>query len=718
VPQTERSPHTCLSYSIGTFAPLVVALLILLPLTAPAATIRVPADQPSIQQAIDAATNGDLVLVSPGTYLENIDYHGKGITIQSAGGPEQTILDGNHHGTVVTFNTQEGAQSVLSGFTIRYGSASYGGGVRLTFGTSPTITNNIFSENIQLVGGNGAAISGNGSSPVIDRNTFLANVCDEQFSAGVVCFANNSSPLIINNIFKDNPCRAINLSITAGGIPVIANNTIVRNSVGVRVNGMWGTSNQLFANNILTGNGIGLFLEFPDPGSPPRWSNNLVFNNSTNYSGLADQTGLNGNISADPLFVPTSSYFQLQSHSPAIDAGTLSVPGLPPLDFLGQPRVVDGDGNGSVLPDLGACEFTLVSPTPTPTSTPTPTPTATPAVVIHVPTDQPTIQQAINAVGNGALILVLPGTYFEHLDYNGKAISIQSTDGPEQTRLDGSNTGTVATFRSLEGSQSVLSGFTIQNGNASFGAGIRLQGASPTITGNIFRDNAQQGGGFGAAIGGNGSSAWIERNTFVANTCDNQFTSGVVSFVNGSSPHIINNIFINNPCRAINMSLPAGSAPVIAHNTIMQNRVGVRVDARVVTFAHLYANNIVTGNGVGLQVDFLSAGHEPRWHNNLVFKNSTNYSGIADQTQLNGNISSDPMFVPIKDDFRLQRRSPAIDAGTLSIPGLPPTDFAGRPRVVDGNLDGLALPDLGAYEFIPLRLEVTGPLGLLAPPTK
>ncbi|MCH9022482.1 MAG: hypothetical protein IID32_06930, partial [Planctomycetes bacterium] len=49
-----------------------------------AATINVPGDQPTIQAGIDAAVNGDEVVVAPGTYNEIIDFLGKAITVRSA----------------------------------------------------------------------------------------------------------------------------------------------------------------------------------------------------------------------------------------------------------------------------------------------------------------------------------------------------------------------------------------------------------------------------------------------------------------------------------------------------------------------------------------------------------------------------------------------------------------------------------------------------------
>src|SRR5439155_23846670 len=73
-------------------------------------------------------------------------------------------------------------------------------------------------------------------------------------------------------------------------------------------------------------------------------------------------------------------------------------------------------------------------------------------------------------------------------------------------------------------------------------------------------------------------------------------------------------------------------------------------------------------------------------------------SCVGLETQ-NGNISGNPSFVNRLNDFRLRVDSPAIDAGTNSAPLLPQKDFSGQPRIVDGNDDGTAVIDMGAYEF-------------------
>src|SRR5262249_32009375 len=117
--------------SLSTFA---VVAAIALPVSGQAATIRVPSDVASIQQAIDAAAGGDTVVVSPGTYVENVDFHGKAVTVASEQGPAATIIDGGGAGSVVTFASGETRSAVLRGFTIRHGLTSFsGGGVLVQF---------------------------------------------------------------------------------------------------------------------------------------------------------------------------------------------------------------------------------------------------------------------------------------------------------------------------------------------------------------------------------------------------------------------------------------------------------------------------------------------------------------------------------------------------------------------------------------------------------
>ena len=302
-------------------------------------TLSVPASFGTIQDALNAAANGDVILVGPGVYTQNLDFGDKQVALRSTNGPASTSIH-VAGGIAVTL----GGNSELSGFTITGARSDFGTGAKVS-GIGTLIKGNIFDGNTQSGGGFGEAIGGNFASPIIDGNIFRNNSSDSQFLSGVVSFVNSSSPLIENNIFEDNQSRGVNLTLPVGNNPRVINNTFVRNTVAVRVDGRVESSGYIFRNNIIADNPVGLEIDF---GNVPTWTNNVVFGNTVNYQGLSDLTGNNGNISADPAFIGGAD-LHLKAGSPAINMGTLQ--NAPNHDFDGNPRPLLG------AIDIGAYEF-------------------------------------------------------------------------------------------------------------------------------------------------------------------------------------------------------------------------------------------------------------------------------------------------------------------------------------------------------------------------
>lgn len=332
------------------------------------------------------------------------------------------------------------------------------------------------------------------------------------------------------------------------------------------------------------------------------------------------------------------------------------------------------------------------------------------AAELGVPQAFPTIQAALSAASTGDTVVVGAGTYRENIDFGGKDVTLRSASGPQATTI-AANGGTTVRM----GPGGVLRGFTVTGGTATFGAGMEVRESGSVIEGNVFSGNTQGTGGFGAAIGGNGASPVIRGNRFRANSCDEQFLSGVVTFINGSNPTIANNIFENNSCRAIDIVLPVPYAPTVVNNTIVHNRTGIYVAAGVATTGHVYRNNILVDNGVGFEVASGSPATNPAFDHNLVSGTGTHYVGVADMTGTQGNISGDPVFVnAAANDYHLRPTSPAIDAGVTAAQAT--IDFDGTARPVDGNADGTARPDIGAFEFVPRPVISTTVTALTASP--
>jgi hypothetical protein len=157
-------------------------------------------------------------------------------------------------------------------------------------------------------------------------------------------------------------------------------------------------------------------------------------------------------------------------------------------------------------------------------------------VTIHVPADQPTIQKGIDAAKKGDTVLVAPGTYNEAIDFEGKAITVESSGGPASTTIVWAyppvllgvfNLFTV-TFQTNETRSSVLNGFTIT------GAGLPF---------DQFQKEVPQGL-FDVAIGA---------------------VTGGIEVLNGAAPTIVNNIVTGNGCAGI---FSIEGAPLIENNEI------------------------------------------------------------------------------------------------------------------------------------------------------
>ncbi len=125
------------------------------------------------------------------------------------------------------------------------------------------------------------------------------------------------------------------------------------------------------------------------------------------------------------------------------------------------------------------------------------------ADIIRVPQNVSTIQAALNSCSAGDTVLVSPGTYNENIIWpNTSSICLMSEYGRDTTIIDGSGTASVIKLTSID-SSTVISGFTIRNGNSSLdGGGIYCNSSSPIIRENLIDSNyAKFGGGIAPCWG-------------------------------------------------------------------------------------------------------------------------------------------------------------------------------------------------------------------------
>ncbi|MDH3867146.1 MAG: right-handed parallel beta-helix repeat-containing protein [Desulfobulbaceae bacterium] len=363
-----------------------------------AATIFVPGDYDTIQDAINASSTGDTVSVAEGTYYENILFPGNttNITLVSENGPESTVIDGGNNGSVVTFAA--GINATLDGFTITNGSTSEnGGGIRIGSSSSPTIANCIITDNEAFAGG--GISCGDSSEPFITNSIIQNNSVtgdNDQSNGGGIHASPAASPTITNCIIKDNTSdwNGGGLAFNTADEPLIVNCIFSNNTAAVNggaitfKNSAPIITNCTFSNNSASSPGGAIACSNPLPGTAV--SNSILWGDSpaeitcdantisVTYSdiqgggmgpgnpGIPGETTWpgTGNINADPKFVDEENGdFHLLNDSPCIDAGDNSALALPSTDIDGDDRKIDDPGvadtgNGTPpIVDMGAFEY-------------------------------------------------------------------------------------------------------------------------------------------------------------------------------------------------------------------------------------------------------------------------------------------------------------------------------------------------------------------------
>ena len=279
--------------------------------------IYVPAEQPTIQSGIDIASDGDTIMVAPGTYYENINISQKNGIHIIGDSTETTIIDGSSNGNVVIFNYSSGS---IKNFTIRNSgnNSLYHSGIFTAFSEV------IIESNIILNNNRGLSI-GNSSMATISNNIIINN------SGYIVISFHYSDGIIRYNLITSNS-RAID---TYRSCPDIINNTIIgdQSNIGLVLDP---SDESVIKNNIISNFHIGLLVQ----GSEHSVTDNFIisYNNTWDnflsnyweeygpyydfYSSPFTPTPGDGDIQFDPLFVDQENGdYHLLENSPCIDAG-------------------------------------------------------------------------------------------------------------------------------------------------------------------------------------------------------------------------------------------------------------------------------------------------------------------------------------------------------------------------------------------------------------
>ncbi len=350
---------------------IILGFMICLPVICSGAVIHVPSEQPTIQAGIDAAVEGDTVLVADGIYTgdgnRDIEFYGKAITVMSENGPVKCVVDCegtdefNHRGFY--FHHFEDENSVVQGFTIKNGFIigdwhNNGGGGILCEDSTPTITDCIISGNFTDYTGGGINVYSL-SAPRITKCQITDNFA-QKTGGGI-----NGYSLIVTNCILTKNFAPVGAGIYCNSSNVT--NCIFLENSGTIGGGIYSNNSSFVTNCTFSGNsasqrGCGITCYSSSMTNPMKVTNCIFWDKTINeihigagrpvvtYSDVQGGYLGIGNINSDPLFFNDDSFkCHLTPMSPGIDAGTSH--GAPGDDLDGNHRPQGG------AVDMGAYEY-------------------------------------------------------------------------------------------------------------------------------------------------------------------------------------------------------------------------------------------------------------------------------------------------------------------------------------------------------------------------
>jgi len=541
--------------------------------------ILVPGDATSIQEALDASVEGSEIVVFPGIYKENLIMQGPNIILRSTlptspSVVQNTIIDGDAKGPVISFYGDELTTCVLEGFTLQNGAADSGGGIEGNGALATIRYNRILGNRANTSGGGIFGCHGFIIHNIISQNSSGRYGGGVSYSLGTIRFntiRENSSVhggglyqcfgAIRNNFIGHNTAES-----EGGGLSqcqgMIQTNFIFHNSSGEKGGGLCGCSGSIQNNSIADNSSplaggldkcAGLIVNCIVWGnSPPQ----MTGSSPPLFSCIQDPVPVGrGNIMSDPLFVnPGLDDYRLSDGSPCIDAGNLFyLYGEFLSDIDGECRLAGAsvdigadeylslpDSDGDLLPDQEESSWGAEINSPDSDADGLMDGVeilrgTNPAIfdlpmTLSIPIDYPSIQQALFLAFPLETIVIAPGTYMENIHLLNKNLNVQGADPEdhyvvEDTILDGAGLFSVVSFGGLEDETCSVKGLTLRRGSAFQGGGVAGNKSRALLAYNLITANKTLGDYSGGA-GIHGSSGTIRNNIIAGNQALGQGASG------------------------------------------------------------------------------------------------------------------------------------------------------------------------------------------------